>query len=84
MIAIITVTKTYQSAHEAILPQIEYCGIPNVCKRSEVMIDERFRNELVCGFMWDHVLSKGHFPLSQSVQFRPKVSSLLGGDLRSL
>jgi hypothetical protein len=76
--------ETDQSTHEAILPEIEHRGVTDVCQRSEVMVRERLRNELIRNFVGDHVPGQTFFPLRQSVQFPPKVLALLRGDLGSL
>lgn len=76
--------ETYQPTHEAIIPEVEHSGIPDIRQRSKVVIFERFRNELIRGFLWNHILAQACLPFSQSVQFRSDVFSLLRSDLRSL
>lgn len=75
---------THQSAHEAIFPKVEHSGIPNVSQRTEVVVLERFRNEFIDSFTWNHVLDQACFPLAHSVQFCSEVFALLRGNLGGL
>ena len=48
------------------------------------MVGEGSRNEIVRSFVWDHVLGKACFPLSQPMELRSQVFALLSSNLGGL